>query len=225
MLERRKLKTIQIGQYAIPLWLIFTLLLSGISGAVLVNYIWTAKEVEDAFEMVFFDDFNWGVAEGWTEHSGAWSVIGGEYFVEVGIVENGISTVNTLNLTDCIIEAKLRFGDTSVGYRAGIVFGYVNNQHYYAFESSKEYDVLHIFRYSPHCADYGERIGLAWAYTIRADINYTLKTEIHDDTFTCYLNGENVITGKDSSYRAGKVGLKAIGADVYFDNFTVYSLP
>jgi hypothetical protein len=47
-------------------------------------------------ETVFFDDFNDGVADGWTEHSGAWGVVNGEYSVRVDIVENGISTVMSL---------------------------------------------------------------------------------------------------------------------------------
>lgn len=55
------------------------------------------------------------------QHLGTWSVIDGEYFVSVGFVENGISTVNELNLADCMIETNLRFSDTEVGFRAGIV--------------------------------------------------------------------------------------------------------
>ena len=90
-------------------------------------------------EEIILDDFNDGVADGWTEHLGTWSVISGEYFISVGIVENGISTVSGLNLTDCKVETKLRF-NPAVNFRAGIVFRYTDNEHYYSFELSDEYD-------------------------------------------------------------------------------------
>ena len=37
----------------------------------------------------------------------AWGNNAGEYFVTVGIVENGISTMNGLDLTDCVIDRFL----------------------------------------------------------------------------------------------------------------------
>ncbi len=56
--------------------------------------------VESNPDLLFSDDFNDGVADGWTEHLGTWSVVSGEYFVSVGIVENGISTVDSLTSSD-----------------------------------------------------------------------------------------------------------------------------
>ena len=49
-------------------------------------------------ELIFVDDFNDGNNDGWTEHLGSWDVIDGEYFVSVGMVENGITCLDSLEL-------------------------------------------------------------------------------------------------------------------------------
>jgi len=42
---------------------------------------------------------------------------------------------------------------------------------------------------------------------------------------TGFLNGEKVLTVTDDTCTSGQVGLREQRADVFFDNFTVYSLP
>ena len=180
---------------------------------------------------IFSDDFNDGIADGWTEHLGTWNVINGEYFVTVGLVENGISTVNGLTLTDCIIEVTLRFSDTEVGYRAGIIFRYIDNEHYYSFEIGNEYDEIDIIKYSSKNPEYGEsRTFIQPSYgnssiIINANIEYTLRIEVHGNMFTAYLNDQEVLSWIEETYLSGKVGLRARRADVFFDNFTVTELP
>lgn len=176
-------------------------------------------------ELIFFDDFNDGIADGWTEHLGSWNVINEEYFVTVGIVENGITSVNSLDLTDCIIETTMRFADTSVGFKAGILFRYTDNSHYYNYVLSNEYDNIVLDKYSPGHEDYGEAISDVGegVRIIQEDVDYSLKLVIQGDTFTCYLNGEEVLSGSDDSYSSGKIGLWARRADVYFDDFKVYT--
>jgi len=105
-------------------------------------------------DTLFYDDFNDGIADSWTPQIGSWSVIGGEYFISVGIIENGISTVDGLYLTDCTIETRFRFTD-NVGYRAGLVFRYMKKDTYYSLELSNEYDALCFVKYLPECAAYG----------------------------------------------------------------------
>ena len=83
-------------------------------------------------ESAFSDNFEDGVADGWTQQTGSWRVVNGEYFVSVGIVENGITTVDGLDLKDCTIETKFRFAD-DVGFRAGLVFRYMGKDTYYAY--------------------------------------------------------------------------------------------
>jgi len=174
-------------------------------------------------EVLFFDDFNDGVADGWTEHLGTWNVINGEYFVTVGIVENGISTVDDLTLDDCIIETRLRFRDTSVGFRAGIVFRYTDNEHYYAFQISNEYDKVSFKKYTPEAPEYGEFI-IENDYPVYSNVDYILRVEVHGDRFTGFINGDEVLSSTDKRYKYGKVGLRARRADVFFDDFIVHNV-
>jgi hypothetical protein len=181
-------------------------------------------------EPTFNDNFDDGVADGWTQQVGSWSVTNGEYFVSVGVVENGISTVNGLNLKDCVIETKMKFTDT-VGFRAGIVFRYTDNEHYYSFELSNEYNSLIIVKYSPQDPGYGTGVaglvpesienGTEGAFPIQRNVDYTLRVVVQGNVFRGYVNGQEVVSGSDDSYSNGLVGLRARRADVNFDYFVV----
>lgn len=174
--------------------------------------------------IIFFDDFNDGIANGWTQNLGAWNVIDGKYVAQVpGIVETGISTVDFLNLTDCVIEVKIRFTD-DVGFRAGIIFRYTDNEHYYSFELSNEYDDGVLFRYDPSDPLYGHPLastGGDYSYPIQKNTEYLIKVEVKGNTFKCFINGVEVCSGTDGTYGYGKVGLRAGRAIVYFDDFKV----
>jgi hypothetical protein len=184
-------------------------------------------------EVLFFDDFNDGVADGWAEKvircydsstweelPSTWSVINGEYFVTLGIIDSGISTVNDLNLTDCIIQTKLRFRETNVGFRAGIIFRFLDDKHYYTFHLTDEYDAIEFTKYGPENPSYGIA-GVQVRLLINANVEYTLKVEIKGNTFIGYLNNEEIISWSDDSYTSGKVGLYARAADVFFDDFII----
>jgi outer membrane protein assembly factor BamB len=200
----------------------------------------------------FYDNFDDGVADGWTPQAGSWRVINGEYFISVGIVENGITTVNGLNLKDCTIETKLRFTD-DFGYRAGIVFRYMGKDTYYELEVSNEYDCLGFSKYLPECPDYGTQnygfgertpaeihfatgelkaggkvTGSVPLATISKNVEYTLRVTITGNTFVGELIGGGidqkiVWEDTDNPFTYGTVGLRARRADAYFDNFRVFN--
>lgn len=205
------------------------LIISIISALLLTSLLNFGHNVQTAkAEPYFFDDFNDGVADGWTQRLGSWQVTNGEYRVSVGIVENGISTVNGLNLTDCVIETQLRFTD-SVGYEGGIVFRYLDNSHYYAFQIGHEYDHMEIITYDAANPDYGNYAKRAViqpllgnnSIPINLNVNYTLRIEIQGTNFNAYFNGQHVLSWTDNSYSSGLVGLRARRADVNFDNFKI----
>ncbi|MEM3616614.1 MAG: LamG-like jellyroll fold domain-containing protein [Candidatus Bathyarchaeia archaeon] len=177
-----------------------------------------------ASNLLFFDDFNDGVADGWTEHVGTWNVINGEYHVRVGTYENGITTVNELNLTNCIIETKLRFGDAEEGYRAGIVFRYDDSGYYYAFEISNNWEKAELIYYTPTASGYGY-IFASVNYTVQTNVNYTMKVKIDGNVFRGYINGDEVVSGTNANLTAGKVGLRARCGDVFYDDFKVFEFP
>ena len=201
-------------------------------------------------ESAFNDNFDDGVADGWTQQVGSWSVVNGEYCVSVGVVENGISTVNELNLEDCTIETKLRFTD-NVGYRAGIVFRYMGKDTYYELEVSNEYDCLGFSKYLPECPDYGTQnygygertpaeihfatgelkagdkvIGSVPLATISKNVEYALRVTITGNTYVGELVGGGinqtiVWEDNDNPFMYGTVGLRARAADACFDDFSV----
>jgi len=219
--------TVIPGQQNLTAWLKVESHAPPLNASLTIDFMRTTKEGE----ALFFDDFNDGTADGWTEHLGTWNVINDEYFVTVGLVENGISTVNGLTLTDCIIEVTLRFSDTEVGYRAGIIFRYVDNEHYYSFEIGNEYDEIDIIKYSSKNPEYGEsRTFIQPSYgnssiIIDANVDYTLRIEVHGNMFTAYLNDQEVLSWTEETYSSGKVGLRARRADAFFDNFKVTEIP
>jgi len=174
----------------------------------------------------FSDNFTSGVvANGWTIQKGSWVVSNGGYRVSVGIVENGISTVNGLGLADCVIQTQFRFTD-AVGFRTGIVFRYTDYQHYYALEISNEYDKIELIKYSPADPEYGTVLPVTYGsnnMVINANVDYNLRVEAVGSVFNAYLDGKKVLSSTDDSYSSGLVGLRARRADVSFDYFLVNS--
>ncbi len=168
----------------------------------------------------FSDNFDDGVADGWTQHDGSWSVINGEYFVSVGVIEDGITTVNGLDLTDCTISTKLRFTDP-IGFRSGIIFRFIDSTHYYSIELGNEYDTLDMIKYTPEDPNYGETFAQIRDTNFQKDVDYQLKIIVSGNLFRCFINGEEALTGTDNSYTHGGAGLRARRADVCFDNFRI----
>ena len=178
-------------------------------------------------DVIFSDDFNEGANDGWTEQKGAWDITDQEYHVVEEF--NAITSVDDYNLTGCIIETKLRFEEEKIGYRAGIVFGYINSQNYYAFEIGSEYDEIDIIKYSSVNPEYGEsRTFISPLHgnstiTIEQNVNYTLKIKIMGSQFIAFLNDQQVLTWIEDTYASGLVGLRARRADAFFDDFKVYT--
>lgn len=165
------------------------------------------------------DNFDDGVADGWTQRSGSWNVINGEYCVSVDL--DGVTTVDGLDLADYTISTKLRFTD-SVGFRAGIIFRFVDPTQYYFVHISKEYDSLGISKYTPENQYYGYLIAHYSADKLfQKDVDYQLKIIVSGNLFRCFIDGEEVLNGTDSSYTHGGVGLRARQADACFDNFKI----
>lgn len=198
---------------------------------------------------VFYDSFDDGVADGWTEHEGPWSVTNGEYCVSVSH-NKAISTVNGFYLKDFTIETNFRFtGGT--GYRAGLVFRYMGQDTYYSLEVSNEYDVLCFVKYLPECARYGTQdhgfvgtapteisfargelmlgrqvIGSVPTATIENGVKYTLRVSVTGNRFVGELISnefQQTIEWKDNDnpLEYGAVGLRARSTDVSFDSFRI----
>ena len=318
--KERKLKRIKIGQHVVPLWLIITLLLSGVFIAALADYLWTSVivdlEVEEPLEilhypdelslypgetkefnvtvmnyasvnyavvlgfslgnltyqenyvtfsdetylvvpdeqnltawlhveavappietsltidfhriadgvgeLVFFDDFNDGSADGWTVQFGNFAVIDGEYYTENGAGQKSLVTVDGLDLADCVVEVNLR---CLYAFQAALVFRYTDNAHHYTFSVNDEGDCVGVEKYVPGNEHFGEVLGVNYSVSISLNTDYLVSVRLEGNQFTCFLDGEKVLTVTDDAYTSGQVGLRGQKADVFFDDFRVYSIP
>lgn len=186
-------------------------------------------------EVLFFDDFNDGVADGWTPQRGyTWEVIDGQYVSSLGS-GRAISIVDNLTFTDGVIKATVRHGGGNP-FQDGIVFRYTDDEHYYSFFISDEYDEVRLRIHNESDPHYGWSI-IDWAkypitehgggvsYPINPDTVYSLEIRINGNSFTGYVNGEKILYGMDNNYEVESIGLSAHRGEVFFDNFTVYSLP
>ena len=152
------------------------------------------------------------------------AVVDGEYYTENDVGEKSITAVDGLTCTDCIIETNLRFGDTEVGFFSGIVFRYTDNEHHYCFAIGAEHDWAEFIMFTPEHSHYGVSLALTYDVVIDQNTDYSLRVCIHENTFTGFLNGEEVLSATDDTYTEGQVGLRGQRSDAFFDNFTIYSL-
>jgi len=159
---------------------------------------------------------------GWNQQAGSWTVQNesydyGVYATSAGTMSNSIATVKQLNLTDCTIQTQLEFTDTT-GSEAGIVFRYMDNSHYYAFQISHENNRMEIITNSGY--------GNYTSVPIDLNVTYTLEILIQGTNFNAYLNSptlnaQYVLSWTDNTYSSGFVGLMASNAGVTFNGFII----
>lgn len=213
-----------------------------IDEVMIFNRALTEEEIEEYYgeptDVLFSDDFDDGVADGWTPQRGyTWEVIDGQYVSSLGS-GRAISIVDNLTFTNGVIKATVHHGEGNP-FQDGIVFRYTDDQHYYSFFISDEYDEVRLRIHNETDAHYGNCIidwgkyphtggshhGGGISYPINPDTSYTLEIRINGNNFTGYVNDEKILFGIDDSYGAGSVGLSAHRGIVSFDNFTIYSSP
>ena len=182
-------------------------------------------EEEEESEVLFFDGYDDGVADGWTVKLGNFEVIDGEYYTENDFGEKSITIVDDLTCTDCTVEVNLRLKDTEGGFQGAIVFRYTDNEYHYTFGVNAQGDCVSLEKYTPGNAHFGELLAVNYSVSINLNTDYLVGICIQGNTFTGFLNGEEVLSVTDDAYTIGQVGLRGQKADIYFDNFTVYSTP
>jgi len=171
----------------------------------------------------FLDDFNDGVLDGWTRHTGSWSIdwqdSGDGYYVG----SNGLTIIDGINQSDCVIEVTIRFNNTPLGFRAGVIFRYINESHYYYCPLSDHYDDVAICRISPDNPTFGHLINSTgnWQYPIQSDTDYLLKVIVQGNVFRCSINDQLIVSGSDGNYTVGKIGFRVHSAYAFFDDIKI----
>ncbi|KRE64778.1 sugar-binding protein [Paenibacillus sp. Soil750] len=169
--------------------------------------------------LVFSDDFQDGVANGWTPANGTWAVVtsGGSkvYKQSSWLSTNAFSTVDTSSYTNYSVETNIKLTQNDIDLAAGITARYQdpNNFYYFRIKAGK----LQI----------GKSVNNA--VTILTQKNYTMTTNevysftavLNNSTLELYVNGFKELTVTDTSHASGKIGLYAFKTSVEFDNVKV----
>ncbi|WP_127584243.1 DUF4838 domain-containing protein [Paenibacillus koleovorans] len=172
---------------------------------------------------LFFDDFEDGIANGWTMPHGTWSVVAdsGSLVYEAldAPAANSYTEAYTGNVawTDYELEARIKplsfAGDGSLR-----IFGrYQNSTNYYMFQYNHSQSKLYIQK----------RIGSTTtvlaqkAYTLSAGTVYTFRLVMNGSTLDFYIDGVKELTTTDTSLAAGKIGFYLKDTGVHIDDVRV----
>lgn len=191
----------------------------------MLAFAFITQPVNASPEVLFFDDFNDGVADGWNQWRGTWHVDNSQYVASGS--GNSTSIVNGLDLSDYVIEAKMRLSDAQGFYMAGIIFRRFSDSYYSFYLNKGSNNANLIF----HDREAGGGTGWTYlasvAYPVEANVTYALKVQVNENTFRCYVNGAEVFAASDEHLTSGNVGLDVKFYDqpepttTFFDDFRV----
>jgi hypothetical protein len=161
----------------------------------------------------FSDDFNDGIADGWTQVEGSsrWQVESGEFSID------RISQAYNIQLTGSIIpfstnytyEAKVKYVTFDPYFKeAGLIFRYQDTDNFYYYKIYDFYGYWRlIFGGKVAGVEFSERI--ADISELTEGTFYTLKVDVTGSDFDFYLDGVLQGSYTDSRLTEGKIGLMA----------------
>ncbi|UKS28575.1 fibronectin type III domain-containing protein [Paenibacillus sp. HWE-109] len=169
--------------------------------------------------LAFSDDFQDGVADGWTPANGTWSVVtsGGSkvYKQSSWLSTNAFSTVDTSTYTNYSVETNIKLTQNDIDLAAGITARYIdpNNFYYFRIKAGK----LQIGK----SVNGAVTILTAKNYTMTTNEVYLFTAVLNNSTLDFYVNGFKELSVNDTSLTSGKTGLYAFKTSVEFDNVKV----
>jgi hypothetical protein len=158
--------------------------------------------------LLFSDDFNDGNDDGWSASS-SWTMDSGQYYNQW----NGLTTAGSSSWDDYSVRAHVKLDTSTYG---GIVGRYNSSNNYYMLEIHDSLNKFSLYK----------QVNGSWteiAYTntnIVSGTWYWLELEMDGSTLKGYLNDQQLISVTDSTFSAGKIGLRS-GNDAHFDDVTV----
>jgi pectate lyase len=165
------------------------------------------------------DNFEDGVADGWTTYQGSWSVVTDGSFVyrQSGLSSKYRSAAGSTGWTDYAVQARVkptrwngtdRFAALAARFRDG------RNTYLLALRSSNRVALLRIVG--------GGTTTLASAtFTVSLNTWYTLRLEVNGTTLRGLVNGTPLVTATDAAFSSGRVGGATDYASAHFDDFVV----
>lgn len=174
-----------------------------------VDYYFGEAEVKSKdkglTEILFEDDFEDGVADGWTEGPGTWTVEGGSYVyskLDENTVQHTYSLVTKLTVTDFIAEVKLKQLTTT--YRdSGIQFWHQDSNNYYYANFDRDALGLWLFKGGSYVLVHGK------SHNYDVTQRHTVKIVVQGTDFKMYVDGKLEWTDTLSEWFSGGIGLHA----------------
>ncbi|WP_168735932.1 glycoside hydrolase family 9 protein [Cohnella fermenti] len=171
--------------------------------------------------MLLEEDFEDGVADGWTATSGTWSVQAGQYVGQAGS-GNSFSVAGDAAWTDYTLQADVSVTSNTNGNKdAGLLFRYTDSDNYYVLylkNNDRTGRKLELVK-----SVGGVKTTLAYANpSVAADTFYTYKIVGDGADISVYQNGTLQFAVTDTAHVSGKIGARVYAnTRAYFDNVTV----
>lgn len=168
---------------------------------------------------LFSDDFEDGVADGWTTYGGTWAVAadGSRVYRESGQSSTYRAAAGAADWTDYVAEARVKPTGWNGSDRAVALMGRfhdANNTYVLALRSSNKVELSKIVS--------GSKTSLAVkSFPVALNTWYTLKLEVNGATLRGYVNGLLQVAADDGTFAEGRVGFRTEYASANFDDVLV----
>jgi calcineurin-like phosphoesterase family protein/purple acid phosphatase-like protein/fibronectin type III domain protein len=169
--------------------------------------------------VLFQDDFEDGVEDGWSEHNGTWSVVtsGSKVYQQSSTSGDGIASAGDPIWGDYTVEARIK--PVSFNAAGGFVrligrFRDVSNYYYLLLRSTQ---VLELKKLAGGTAT----TLTSKAYTVSPGTSYTLKLELVGTSLKAYVNGQLELSATDSQLNSGSIAVGTFNASGEVDDVMV----
>lgn len=180
-------------------------------------------EVSAATPLPYSENFEDGIANGWSTPSGSWDIITDGTKVYHTLSTDSISRAyvgdSSWNNYSVEVKAKVSAWGSSSARTVGILARYTDTNNYYLMG----YEYPGELRIRKKVA--GTLTTLtSKAYTLNTGTWYTMKAELNGNSLKLYINGVQQLTITDSTFSSGSAGLISVYGNSRFDDFSVNSL-
>lgn len=175
---------------------------------------------------LFSDDFEDGVADGWTVQAGNWSVItdGTKVYNQIATTVTARSVTGSSSWTDYSIQSTVKLVSIGTGTTYAMLMARYQNQQNYYFMAVRSNNRIEIKKQTP--AGSGSALSSA-AYSITLGTWYTATFEANGNVLRGYINGTPVVTATDTTTTplvSGLVGVGTSNTNAEFDDVLVTDL-
>lgn len=169
------------------------------------------------------DNFDDGVADGWTAYTGTWNVTGGVYEQTNTSLPRAVTLAGNVKSGDYTVEADVMLVSGS-GQEAQLIFRAVDQNNRYEFIlRGRGYNDLLLYRFINNYTSGTQLVNFNLPFAPQLNTWYRLKVEAYGSSIRCYLNGSLAIDATDTTFSNGRVGFSTYLTNAKFDNLVVTS--